>query len=89
MKVKDYLKKVETANEVMALSDRDSYYEKEYKFYMEFDHYKTYSAKNWKEFQKLVKEEFIPEFADKVLNSEFELNKNYLVNGSFVRFSIE
>ena len=34
MKVKDYLKKVETANEVMALSDRDSYYEKEYKFYM-------------------------------------------------------
>lgn len=89
MKVKDYLKKVETANEVMALSDRDSYYEKEYKFYMEYDNYKTYSAKTWKEFQKLIKQEFIPDFADKVLNSEFELNKNYLVNGSFVRFSIE
>ena len=34
MKIKDYLKKVETANEVMNLSDRDSYYEKEYKFYI-------------------------------------------------------
>lgn len=89
MKIKDYLKKVETANEVMTLSDRDSYYEKEYKFYMEFDHYKTYSAKTWKEFQKLIKSEFIPEFVNKLLNREFGLNKEYLVNGSFVRFSIE
>ena len=89
MKIKDYLKKVETANEVMTLSDRDSYYEKEYKFYMEFDHYKTYSAKTWKEFQKLIKAEFIPEFVNKLLNCEFGLNKEYLVNNSFVRFSIE
>ena len=73
MKIKDYLKKVETANEVMTLSDRDSYYEKEYKFYMEFDHYKTYSAKTWKEFQKLIKAEFIPEFINKLLNCEFGL----------------
>lgn len=89
MKIKDYLKKVETANEVMNLSDRDSYYEKEYKFYMEFDHYKTYSVKTWKEFQKFIKAEFIPEFVNKLLNYEFGLNKEYLVNNSFVRFSIE
>lgn len=89
MKIKDYLRKVETANEVMTLSNRCGDYEVEYKLYMEYDNYKTYSAKTWKEFQKLIKQEFIPDFADKVLNSEFELNKNYLVNGSFVRFSIE
>ena len=89
MKIKDYLKKVETANEVMTLSHRDSYYEKEYKFYMEFDHYKTYSVKTCKEFKELVKEQFIPEFVNKLLNREFGLNKQYLVNGSFVRFSIE
>ena len=89
MKVKDYLKKVETANEVMTLSDRDSYYEKEYKFYMEFDHYKTYSAKTWKEFQKLIKQEFIPDFADEILNGNFELNEQYYIKTSSVIFTIE
>lgn len=89
MKVKDYLKKVETANEVMALSDRDSYYEKEYKFYMEYDNYKTYSAKTWKEFQKLIKQEFIPDFADEILNGNFELNEQYYIKTSSVIFSIE
>ena len=58
MKIKDYLRKVETANEVMALSNRCGDYEVEYKLYMEYDNYKTYSAKTWKEFQKLIKQEF-------------------------------
>ena len=89
MKIKDYLKKIEIANEIMTLSDRDSYYEKEYKFYMEFDHYKTYSVKTWNEFQKLIKAEFIPEFVNGLLTREFGLNKEYLVNDSFVKFSIE
>ena len=89
MKIKDYLRKVETANEVMALSNRCGDYEVEYKLYMEYDNYKTYSAKTWKEFQKLIKAEFIPEFVNKLLNCEFGLNKEYLVNNSFVIFSIE
>ena len=89
MKIKDYLKKVEIANEIMALSSRDSYYEKEYKFYMEFDHYKTYSSKTYSEFKKLVKEEFITEFGNELLNREFGLNKEYIINDSFIKFSIE
>ena len=89
MKIKDYLKKVETANEVMALSNRCGDYEVEYKLYMEYDNYKTYSAKTWKEFQKLIKQEFIPDFADEILNGEFELNEQYYIKTSSVIFSIE
>ena len=89
MKVKDYLKKVETANEVMALSNRCGDYEVEYKLYMEYDNYKTYSAKTWKEFQKLIKQEFIPDFADKILNGNFELNEQYYIKTSSVIFTIE
>lgn len=89
MKIRDYLKKVEIANEIMTLSSRDSYYEKEYKFYMEFDHYKTYSSKTYSEFKKLVKEEFITEFGNELLNREFGLNKEYIINDSFIKFSIE
>lgn len=89
MKVKDYLKKVETANEVMALSNRCGDYEVEYKLYMEYDNYKTYSAKTWKEFQKLIKQEFIPDFADEILNGEFELNEQYYIKTSSVIFTIE
>ena len=89
MKVKDYLKKVETANEVMALSNRCGDYEVEYKLYMEYDNYKIYSAKTWKEFQKLIKQEFIPDFADKILNGEFELNEQYYIKTSSVIFTIE
>ena len=89
MKVKDYLKKVETANEVMALSNRCGDYEVEYKLYMEYDNYKTYSAKTWKEFQKLIKQEFIPDFADEILNGNFELNEQYYIKTSSVIFSIE
>lgn len=89
MKIKDYLKKVETANEVMALSNRCGDYEVEYKLYMEYDNYKTYSAKTWKEFQKLIKQEFIPDFADEILNGNFELNEQYYIKTSSVIFSIE
>lgn len=93
MKIKDYLKKVETANEVMALSNRcgdyEGDYEVEYKLYMEYDNYKTYSAKTWKEFQKLIKQEFIPDFADEILNGNFELNEQYYIKTSSVIFSIE
>lgn len=89
MKIKDYLKKVEIANEIMALSSRDSYYEKEYKFYMEYDNYKIYQVKTWQEFKKLVKEEFISDFADEILNRDFGLNKEYIINDSFIKFSIE
>ena len=89
MKVKDYLKKVETANELMALSNRCGDYEVEYKLYMEYDNYKTYSAKTWKEFQKLIKQEFIPDFADEILNGDFELNEQYYIKTSSVIFSIE
>lgn len=89
MKVKDYLKKVETANEVMALSNRCGDYEVEYKLYMEYDNYKTYSAKTWKEFQKLIKQEFIPDFADEILNGNFELNEQYYIKTSSVIFTIE
>ena len=89
MKVKDYLKKVETANEVMSLSNRCGDYEVEYKLYMEYDNYKTYSAKTWKEFKKLIKQEFIPDFADEILNGDFELNEQYYIKTSSVIFSIE
>ena len=89
MKIKDYLKKVETANEVMSLSNRCGDYEVEYKLYMEYDNYKTYSAKAWKEFQKLIKQEFIPDFADEILNGEFELNEQYYIKTSSVIFTIE
>ena len=89
MKVKDYLKKVETANEIMTLSNRCGDYEVEYKLYMEYDNYKTYSAKTWKEFQKLIKQEFIPDFADEILNGDFELNEQYYIKTSSVIFSIE
>ena len=89
MKLKDYLKKVETANEVMALSNRCGDYEVEYKLYMEYDNYKTYSAKTWKEFQKLIKQEFIPDFADEILNGNFELNEQYYIKTSSVIFTIE
>lgn len=89
MKVKDYLKKVETANEVMALSNRCGDYEVEYKLYMEYDNYKTYSAKTLKEFQKLIKQEFIPDFADEILNGNFELNEQYYIKTSSVIFTIE
>ena len=89
MKIKDYLKKVETANEVMALSNRCGDYEVEYKLYMEYDNYKTYSAKTWKEFQKLIKQEFIPDFADEILNGNFELNEQYYIKTSSVIFTIE
>lgn len=89
MKVRDYLKKVETANEIMNLSNRCGDYEVEYKLYMDYDNYKTYSAKTWKEFQKLIKQEFIPYFADEILNSEFKLNEQYYVKTSSVIFSIE
>ena len=89
MKIKDYLKKVETANEVMTLSNRCGDYEVEYKLYMEYDNYKTYSAKTWKEFQKLIKQEFIPDFADEILNGNFELNEQYYIKTSSVIFSIE
>ena len=89
MKIKDYLKKVETANEVMVLSNRCGDYEVEYKLYMEYDNYKTYSAKTWKEFQKLIKQEFIPDFADEILNGNFELNEQYYIKTSSVIFSIE
>ena len=89
MKIKDYLRKVETANEVMALSNRCGDYEVEYKLYMEYDNYKTYSAKTWKEFQKLIKQEFIPDFADEILNGNFELNEQYYIKTSSVIFSIE
>ena len=89
MKIKDYLKKVETANELMALSNRCGDYEVEYKLYMEYDNYKTYSAKTWKEFQKLIKQEFIPDFADEILNGNFELNEQYYIKTSSVIFSIE
>lgn len=89
MKVRDYLKKVETANEIMNLSNRCGDYEVEYKLYMDYDNYKTYSAKTWKEFQKLIKAEFIPDFADEILNGEFKLNEQYYVKNSSVIFSIE
>ena len=89
MKIKDYLRKVETANEVMVLSNRCGDYEVEYKLYMEYDNYKTYSAKTWKEFQKLIKQEFIPDFADEILNGNFELNEQYYIKTSSVIFSIE
>ena len=89
MKIKDYLKKVETANEVMVLSNRCGDYEVEYKLYMEYDNYKTYSAKTWKEFQKLIKQEFIPDFGDEILNGNFELNEQYYIKTSSVIFSIE
>lgn len=89
MKIKDYLKKVETANEVMTLSNRCGDYEVEYKLYMEYDNYKTYSAKTWKEFQKLIKQEFIPDFADEILNGNFELNEQYYIKTSSVIFTVE
>lgn len=89
MKVKDYLKKVETANEIMTLSNRCGDYEVEYKLYMEYDNYKTYSAKTWKEFQKSIKQEFIPDFADEILNGNFELNEQYYIKTSSVIFTIE
>ncbi len=89
MKIKDYLRKVEIANEVMELSSRNSYYEKEYKFYMEYDNYKTYSVKSYNEFKKLVKEEFISDFVDEILNGNFELNEQYYIKTSSVKFSIE
>ena len=89
MKIKDYLIKVETANEVMALSNRCGDYEVEYKLYMEYDNYKTYSAKTWKEFQKLIKQEFIPDFADEILNGNFELNEQYYIKTSSVIVTIE
>ena len=89
MKIKDYLKKIETANEIMTLSNRCGDYEVEYKLYMEYDNYKTYSAKTWKEFQKLIKQEFIPDFADEILNGNFELNEQYYIKTSSVIFTIE
>lgn len=89
MTVKDYLRKVEIANEVIELSGRDSYYEKDYKFYMDFDNYKTYSFKSYNEFKEFVKEEFIPEFTKEILNREFELNNKYIINDSSVEFCIE
>ena len=89
MKIKDYLKKVETANEVMALSNRCGDYELAYKSYMEYDNYKTYSAKTWKEFQKLIKQEVIADVADEILNANFELNEQYYIKTSSVIFSIE
>ena len=89
MKIKDYLRNVETANEVMTLSNICGDYEVEYKLDMECDNYKTYSAKTWKEFQKLIKQEFIPDFADEILNGEFELNEQYYIKTSSVIFTIE
>ena len=74
MKIKDYLRKVEVANEIMDLSNR--YDEKEYKFYMEYDHYKIYSAKTWEEFKNLIEETFIPSVANKLLNCDVKLNTN-------------
>ena len=56
---------------------------------MEYDNYKTYSAKTWKEFQKLIKQEFIPDFADEILNGNFELNEQYYIKTSSVIFTIE
>ena len=98
MKVKDYLKKVEVANEVVTgLMHGDSYGSREIYFYMEYEGYKFYKAKTYKEFVKILKEEFIPEFYKKVLEQDFELDTEYIIDTSSpwwkceskVEFSIE
>lgn len=89
MTAKDYLKKVETANEVLKLSNRDNYYEREYTFYMDYDNFRYYKAKTYKEFKKLINEEFVPDFAKELLEADVELNKKFYINYSSIEFSIE
>ena len=89
MTVKDYLKKVETANEVLKLSNKDKYYNEEYTFYMDYDNFRFYKAKTYKEFKKLINEEFVPDFAKELLEADVELNKKFYINNSSIEFSIE
>ena len=89
MTAKDYFKKVETANEVLKLSNRDKNYEREYTFYMDYDNFKYYKAKTYNEFKKLINNEFVPDFAKELLGSDVELNKNFYINGSSIEYSIE
>ena len=88
MTVKDYLKKVETANEVLKLSNRVNY-EREYTFYMDYDNFRYYKAKTYKEFKKLINEVFVPDFAKELLEADVELNKKFYINNSSIEFSIE
>ena len=89
MKVKDYLKKVETANEVLKLSNKNKYYNEEYTFYMDYDNFKYYKAKTYKEFKNLINKVFVPDFAKELLGSDVELNKKFYINGSSIEYSIE
>lgn len=83
MKVKDYLKKVEIANEVVRLANN-----LEYNFYMD-DGYHFYNAKTYKDFKKIINEEFVKSFVEEVFERDFELNKKYYINNTAVEFSIE
>ena len=74
MKIKDYLMKVEVANEILELSNRND--KKEYRFYMAINYFDIISAKTWEEFKKIVEEDVISSIANKILNCDVKLNTN-------------
>lgn len=88
MTIKNYFKKVETANEVISTLAHGTNDNKEYIFYMD-DGYEFYKAKTYKEFKKIINEEFIPSFVKELFEKEFELDKIYIISESQIEIFIE
>lgn len=74
MKFKDLFKKVEIANEINSMAQiKDIVVE------LSYDNYKFYHFESYRQFKKVINEEFIPEIEKQLLEVDFEIAKDFVI----------
>ena len=74
MKFKELFKKVEIANEINSMAQiKDIIVE------LSYDNYKFYRFESYRQFKKVINEEFIPEIEKELLEVDFEIAKDFVI----------
>ena len=76
MTVKDYLKKVENANEVMMLSNRNERNIIEHRLWMDVNMISLFCARNYDEFKQILKKYYSKRLEKLILDADIKLNKS-------------
>ena len=74
MKIDELFKKVKVANEINRLANMSDVVVE-----LNYDNYKYYKFFDYKQFQKVINEEFIPEIVNGLKEVEFEINKEFVL----------
>lgn len=74
MRFNELFKKVKVANEINKLANMSDVVVE-----LTYDNYKNYRFADYKQFQKVIKDEFIPDIVNGLKEVEFEVNKEFVI----------